>query len=141
MQLITRPLGYQLKRSSISITAELQAVLWLLVFLEHLGIKGLKLRVQIIPNRQVVAGCQERTKATKAIASFLHHNRTNVTLENTTQENNSVSFQTFTLITERKSHRTLNLLLTLLMMKKMKAKKELFKKPGKPKHFSGEKSR
>lgn len=116
--------------------------MWLLVFLEHLGIKGLKLRVKIIPNRQVVADCQERAKATKAIASFLHHNRTNATLENTTQENNnSVSFQAFTLTTERKFHRTLNLLLILLMMKKMKAKKELLTEPGKPKHFPGEKSR
>lgn len=90
----------------------------------------------------MVADCQERAQATKAIASFLHHDRMNVTLENITQENNNgISFQTFTLTTERKSHRTLNLLLILLMIKKMKAKKELLKKPDKPKHFPGEKSR
>lgn len=79
VQLIKRPLGYQLKRSNISITAELQAMSWLLVFLEHMRIKGLKQRIKIIPNRQVVAGCQERAQATKSVASFLRHDRMNVT--------------------------------------------------------------
>lgn len=89
----------------------------------------------------MVADCQEKAEATKAIASFHHHDRMNVTQENITQENsNSLPFQTFTLTAERKSHRTLNLLLILLMMKKMKAEKEVLKKPGKPKQFPGETS-
>lgn len=77
----------------------------------------------------MVADCQEKAEATKAKASFHHHDRMNVTQENITQENsNSLPFQTFTLTTERKSHRTLNLLLILLMMKKNESKKRSFKK-------------
>lgn len=103
--------------------------------------QGAETKGKINPNRQVVAGCQERAQATKAIVHFFAMTEW-MSCRRISHTRLTAAFPFKLLHSVKRENLTEHwIYFWFSSWWKNESKKEVSKKPGKPKHFPGETSR